>query len=105
MAEGQRSLAVGLERGLGVLPGGRARRGVPGVADAEIALERSKRGLVEHLRDQAELLVDQQVLAVRDGHAGRLLAPVLLGEQTEVGEPCDVIAGSPYAEEAALLFR
>jgi hypothetical protein len=30
---------------------------------------------------------------------------MLLREQTEVGESRDVVAGSPYAEEAALLFR
>jgi hypothetical protein len=30
---------------------------------------------------------------------------MLLGEQSEIGEPRDILTGSPHAEEAAFLFR
>jgi hypothetical protein len=75
------------------------------VPDPEIALEGGKRGLVEDLRDEAQLLVDEEVLAVGDRHAGRLLTAVLLSEEAEVREPGDLLARRPHAEEAALLLR
>ena len=52
-----------------------------------------------------EVLVDQDVVAVADRDAGRLLPAMLLGEETEVGEPRDVVARRPDAEESAFLFR
>src|SRR6185369_7210133 len=95
---------VGLKRGLGVLPGRGAGRGVAGVADAEVALECRERRLVEDLGDEPELLIDEEVPAVGDRDARRLLAAVLLGEETEVAEPGDLFSGSPHPEETALLF-
>jgi hypothetical protein len=102
--ERQGPLPVGLERRLGVFPRGRARRGVTVVADPQVAAERRERRLVEDLGDEPELLEDQDVLAVGDGHPGRLLAAMLLREQREVGQPSDVIAGCPHGEDAALLL-
>ena len=73
--------------------------------DRQVALEGGQRRFVEHLADQPELLVDEDVVAVADRDAGGFLAAVLLGEEPEVREPGDVLAGSPYAEEPAFLFR
>src|SRR5437870_4325708 len=55
VAERQPPPAVGLERGLGVVPGGRARRGIAGVPDAEVPLERGQGPFVEDLGHQPEL--------------------------------------------------
>ena len=46
--------------------------------------------LLEHLRDQAHVLVDDQASAVGDRYAGRFLPPVLQGEEGEEGEAGDV---------------
>ena len=61
----------------------------------------AERGLVEHLRDQAHVLVDQDLAAVAHRDAGRLLAAVLEGVEPEVGQLGDVLAGRPDAEDAA----
>ena len=71
------------------------------MADREVALERLERGLVEDLGDQAHVLVDQDLAAVADRDAGRLLAAVLERVEAEVGELGDVLAGGPDAEDAA----
>ena len=55
--------------------------------------------------DEPEILVDEDVVAVADRDAGRLLASMLLGEESEVGQPRDVVAGRPDPEESAFLFR
>ncbi len=73
--------------------------------DPQVALERRERGLVEDLRDESEVLVDEEVLTVGDGDPGRLLTPMLLREETEVGEPRDLVPRRPHAEEAAFLLR
>ena len=101
VAERDRAVRGGAERRLGVLPGAGPGRGVAGVADREVALERVQGGLVEDLRDQAHVLVDEDLAAVADRDAGRLLAAVLEGVETEVGELGDVLAGGPDAEDAA----
>ena len=75
------------------------------MTDRQIAVEGGQGGFVEDLADQPEVLEDEDVVAVADRDAGGFLAAVLLGEETEVREPGDVLAGSPYAEEPAFLFR
>ena len=60
-----------------------------------------ERGLVEDLRDQAHVLVDEDLAAVADRDAGRLLAAVLQGVEAEVGQLGDVLAGRPDPEDAA----
>ena len=47
------------------------------VADRDMATQRLQGRLVEDLRDQAHVLVDEDLVAVADGDAGGLLAPVL----------------------------
>ena len=71
------------------------------MTDGEVALERLQGRLVEDLGDQAHVLVDQDLAAVADRDAGRLLAAVLQGVEAEVGELGDVLAGRPDAEDAA----
>src|SRR5439155_9948995 len=97
--------AVGLEDRLGVVPRGRARGGVPGVPDGEVTVKGRQRGFVEDLADEPQVLVHEDVAAVGDGDPGGFLPPMLLGEQTEVRETGDLVAGRPYAEEPALLLR
>ena len=75
------------------------------MADREVALERVERGLVEDLRDQAHVLVDQDLAAVADRDAGRLLAAVLEGVEAEVGQLGDVLARRPDPEDAAGVLR
>ena len=75
------------------------------MADRQVAVEGRQGRFVEDLADQPEVLEDEDVVAVADRDTGGFLAPVLLGEETEVREPSDVLAGSPYAEEPAFLLR
>jgi hypothetical protein len=62
-------------------------------------------GLGEDLAHQAQILVHQDRVTVADSDPGRLLAAMLLGEQTEVGEARDVLARRPHAEQSALFLR
>ena len=71
------------------------------MSDGEVAAERRQCRLVEDLRDEAELLVDDNRRAVRHRHAGRFLAAVLQGVEPEVGELGDVLTGSPHPEHPA----
>ena len=103
--ERERVRAVGLEDRLGVVPRGGARRRVAGVPDREVALERGECGLVEDLAHEAQVLVDEDVVPLAHGDAGRLLPPVLLSEEPEVREARDVVAGRPHTEEPAFLVR
>jgi hypothetical protein len=71
------------------------------MADREVALEGVEGGLVEDLRDQPHVLVDQDLPAVAHRDAGGLLAAVLEGVEPEVGQLGDVLAGSPDPEHPA----
>src|SRR5205807_1139059 len=75
-----------------------------GSTSSDVAGQRLQRRLVEHLRDQAELLVDDDRRAVTDRHARGLLAPVLQRVHAEVGELGDGLAGRPHAEDAACVL-
>ena len=75
------------------------------MADRHVSAHRLEGLLVEDLAHQSEILVDEHLLAVRDGDAGGLLAAVLQRVQAVVGELGDVLAGSPDTEDAALLDR
>ena len=97
--------AVGRKVGWAFCQVARAGRGVARVADREVALERVERRLVEDLRDQAHVLVDQDLAAVADRDAGRLLAAVLQGVEPEVGQLGDVLPGRPDTEDAAGVLR
>ena len=73
--------------------------------DRQVPAQRRERLLVEHLADQPEVLEHHDLPAVADGHARGLLAPVLEGEEPEVRELRDLLAGRPHTEDAALLLR
>src|SRR5690606_38562586 len=106
VGQGDRSArGGGPDGGLGVLPGGGPGGGVTGVADREVPLEGRERGLVEDLRHQAQVLVDDGAGAVGDGYPGGLLASVLQRVQPEVREFRDLFAGSPDADDAAGVAR
>ena len=64
-----------------------------------------QRCLVEDLRDEAHVLVDEDLLAVTGRDAGRLLAAVLQRVEPEVRQLGDVLTGSPDAEDPAGVLR
>ena len=99
--ERQRSTLTVADDRLGVLPARRARRGVARVADGGDALERLERGLVEDLRDEAELTDRLDVAAVGDGDARALLPAMLQGVEREVREARDVAVRRADTEDAA----
>jgi len=75
------------------------------MADGKVPAQGLEMGLVEDLGDQAHVLVDQDLRAVADSDAGRLLAAVLQRIEAEVGElghlfALDATAG-PDPEDAA----
>ena len=71
--------------------------------DSDVPVQRGKGLLVEDLRDQAEILEHHDLRAVGDRDARGLLAAVLEGEQAEVGELRDLLAGRPDTEDTAFL--
>jgi hypothetical protein len=75
------------------------------VADCDVAGQRRQRGLVEDLRDQAEVLVDDEGAAVADRYAGGFLAAVLQRVQAEVSELGDLFPRRPDAEDSARVLR
>ncbi len=93
------------QRGLRVLPAGRPGRGVASVADGDVAGERVQRVLVEDLRHEPHVFVDEDLLAVAGRDAGRLLAAVLQRVEAEVAEFGDFFAGCPDPEYAARVLR
>jgi hypothetical protein len=74
------------------------------VADRDLALERLEGRLVEDLRHESHVLVDQDLPAVADRDAGGLLPAVLQRVETEVGQLGDFLAGGPDAEDAASIL-
>src|SRR5690242_10012659 len=67
--------------------------------------QRVQRRLVEHLRDQAHVLDDDDRLAVADRDTGRLLAPVLQRVQPVVGQLGDFLARGRDPEDAVCVPR
>ena len=105
VAEGDLEVAGGLVGGLGVLPEAGARRRVADVPDGDVARQRGELLLVEDLGDQAHVLVDDDRGALGDRDARRLLAAVLEGEQTVVGEVGCLHSGGMDADDPAGFLR
>ena len=103
--ERDRALGRVTERRLGVLPRRTAGRRIPAVTDGEVALEGGEVCLVEDLRDEAHVLVDEDASPVTRGDARGLLPAVLQGVQPVVGQLRDVLAGGPDAEDATGVLR
>ena len=76
-------LGAHAQRRLAVLPDRRAGRRVAAVRDRQVAAQRLEPALVEHLVDQAEVLVDHHATAVADADAGRFLPAMLQREQRQ----------------------
>ncbi len=76
------------------------------MADGQVAHQRAKLVLVEHLRHQA-LVADRHDPAPERGAGdpGRFLAAVLEGEQGKVRDPGDVVSRRIDAEDTALVAR
>ena len=69
------------------------------MADAEVAVEAGEVGLGEDVGDEPEIL--EHRLAGGGGDAGRLLAPMLEGEEPEVGDRRGLLTRCVDAEDAA----
>src|SRR5690606_22589052 len=65
----------------------------------QVSVEGVERRVVEDLRHQTHVLVDEDLLAVADRDAGGLLAAVLQGVDAEVRQLGDVLTGRPHAED------
>ena len=105
MAEGEAGPPHGPEDGLGVAPLRGAGGRVAGVADGERPGQAGDGALVEDGGDKAHVPHDGDGLAVADGHAGGLLAPVLQREHAVEGELGDGLAGRVHAEDTAGFFH
>ena len=75
------------------------------MTDRDVALERGQRRFVERLADQTHVLVDQDLAAVADRDASRLLPPVLQSVEPEIGEFGNLFPGSPDPEDATSVLR
>ncbi len=71
------------------------------MGDGERAAQARQPPLVEDLRDQPQVLVQHQLLAVADGDPRRLLAPVLEREDSQRGDAGGVDARRDGAEDPA----
>jgi hypothetical protein len=75
------------------------------VRHGDIPAQRGQRRLVEDLGHEAHLLVHDDVPSVTYGDSRRFLATVLQSVQSVVRQFGDILAGSPYAKDAASVPR
>ena len=101
MSERHRARGCPAQRRLRVLPAGRPRRRVPGVTDRDVPVQRIQRRFVEDLRDQAHVLVDEDLATIRGRDPCRLLPAMLERVEAEVGQLGDLLAGRPHPENSA----
>ncbi len=85
-AEGELPLSDISVEGLRGSPRRRAGRRVAGMTNGDMSVEGRKDPVVERLRHKAHVFDDRDVCAVADRYPSRLLATVLKGIQTEIGE-------------------
>ena len=91
VSDGEQALG-GLDRdGLGVEKRGVAGGGVAGVADGDVAGQALENGVGKDLADEAHALHVGDVLAIRGGDAGGLLAAMLEGVEAPVGHAGGVV--------------
>ena len=69
--------------------------------DREVSPERVQAPLLKDLRDQAQVLVDHDTLAVAHRDAGRLLAAMLEREQPERGDGGRLLARCMHSDDSA----
>ena len=99
VSQGERARGGGAQRRLGVAPHVRAGRRVADVSQGDVAAQALEGLLGEHLRDEALILVHEDLLAIRRRNTGALLAAVLQGVEGEVGQAGNVLARGPYSED------
>ena len=75
------------------------------MADRHLALQGTQLLLVEDLVDEPLVAHGHDVAALRRRDAGGLLSTMLEGEEREVGETRDIVAGAVDAEHAAFVAR
>ncbi len=90
---------------LGVAPLTGAGRGVADLADGQVPGQATEHPVVEHRGHQAHVLDDGDRIAVADRDAGRFLASVLEGVETQVGHVGDGSARGVDPEDTARLTR
>ena len=103
VGEGERSGGGGPEGRLGVTPHVRAGRRVADVPEGDVPAQSLQGLLGKNVRDQALILVHEDLLAVGGRDAGALLAAMLEGVEGEVGETRNVLARGPHSEDAAVI--
>src|SRR5690606_34805341 len=102
--QGDRLVAVIDGEGLGVLDAAIAGRAVAHVPDGPVARQLVQSSRVEDVLDQTQVLLDVELATVGGDDAGRFLAAVLEGVQSEIGE-IRRLGGSEDAENATFLFQ
>ena len=103
VGDGDREAAVMDREGVGVAKVGRAGGGIAGVADRHLADETMEDFAVKNLRDEPHAAVDAELFAIGGDDAGALLAAVLEGVETVVGQ----FGGAGVAvnaEDTAIMF-
>ncbi len=105
MREGEPRRTGGAKDRLGGSPVGRTRRRVARVANDECAGERAKCRLREDVTDESVVFDDRDLFVLKSRHTGRLLAPVLQGEEGVVTEMGYGAARSDNANNSASLFH
>ncbi len=71
------------------------------MSDADVPIEDRQGRLVEHLGNQSHVLEDRDGFAIGGGDAGRLLAAMLEGEETEVDQLGNPLSRGVEAEHSA----
>ncbi|BDH02994.1 hypothetical protein HEK131_02210 [Streptomyces seoulensis] len=71
------------------------------MSDRDMTLERTERGFVEDLGNQAHVLEYEDLGAITDRDSRGFLTPVLEGVEPEVRELCDLFTRRPDTEDAA----
>src|SRR5580693_6144786 len=101
----QGAVAPGAVQRLSVTKDTGSGSGIANVTDCDVALQLVHDLLVEDLVDESHLLKPLEALAVGDVDTRRFLSAMLEGEESEVGEPGDVLSGREDAEYSAFFLR
>ena len=101
MADRDRPTVAQPERRLGVLPNRRTGCCIPAMGDGQRPAKARQTALIEDLGNEAQLLVQHELLAVTDRDACRFLAAVLEREDPECGDSRGICAGHHRTEDAA----
>ena len=71
----------------------------------DLAFERRKRSVVEHLRDQAEILRHRDRDSVSHSDSGAFLPSMLQSLQAEAGHARNIVTWGIDSKDAAFLFH